>query len=54
MKTELETKIKEQISNFEEIIKKGNLSSESLADKRGNIHGLSIALHLIDTLEVGE
>lgn len=45
----VEDKIKEQISNFEEIIKKGNLTSESLADKQGNIHGLSIALNILRT-----
>lgn len=49
MKTELENKIEEQISNFKDIIDKGNLTPESLADKRGNIHGLSIALHILRT-----
>jgi hypothetical protein len=45
----VEEKIQEQINNFQEIIAKGNLTPESLADKHGNIHGLSIALHIMRT-----
>lgn len=44
----LADQIKEQISNFEQMLRDDKLTPESRADKHGNIHGLNIALHLLE------